>query len=231
MVDGSAARRLSDQAIEEWQTNALTIKAGISASRLWHEVLAAHERAVLGGDLEAAWRYYGTAGMWMKLRGVSAERAVVDVAFELGHLDERKRRWLLRELGEWHDDPEEMLRMAVATGALVLVDGEREVYWQGEPITIDWKLRDVLWNYFWELCRHAKADKGIDHMTFPASNDTAVVTKQKSRLNSLPGFPASLGDLITPVGRHTQKLDLPPRMIRLFQPTLAGTLRELAAGE
>ncbi len=47
--------------------------------------------------------------MWRQLRGVSQVRAVVDVAQVLGFLDETKRRWLLREVGEElppHDLPD-----------------------------------------------------------------------------------------------------------------------------
>ena len=38
--------------------------------------------------------------MWMELRGVSAERAVIEVARELGFLNEQTAKWLLKEVGE-----------------------------------------------------------------------------------------------------------------------------------
>jgi hypothetical protein len=38
--------------------------------------------------------------MWQQLRGVSQIRAVIDVAYNLGTMNEQTHRWLLRETGE-----------------------------------------------------------------------------------------------------------------------------------
>jgi hypothetical protein len=214
--------------MEELQTNAQRIQAAISAARLWERILTERERQRLGGVLEDAWRQYGTAGMWMNLRGVSAGRAVVDVAHALGFLDDAAWRWLLRELGEVHDDPEEALQAAIAGGGLVLIERPREAYWQGQPIAVAWDQRPALWDFFWELCRQAKAGHALDHTTF-ASTDVAVVTKQKSRLRGTRGFPPTLATLIRPVGRGTQQLALPPQQIRIFEVVVNETLRERTA--
>jgi hypothetical protein len=201
------------------------IRAAASAARLWERVLSETDRQQLGGNLEVAWRTLGTAGMWMKLRGVSLPRAVVDAAWELDLMSDRTRRWLLRELGEAPDEPEEALEEAIASGDLVLVEHPRAVYWRGQPISVDWGRRSALWDFLWVICQHAKAGKAVDHTTFNAA-DTAIVAKQKSRLRGLKGFPSSLAALIQPAGRYTQKLNLPPLQIRLFEMTLGETVRE-----
>jgi hypothetical protein len=65
----------------------------------------------------------------------------------------------------------------------------------------------------------------VDHTTFNAG-DTAIISKQKSRLRGLRGFPSSLAALIQPAGRYTQKLNLPLQQIRQVQ--LAASEREAA---
>jgi hypothetical protein len=217
---------LSPRAREELEANYHRIRAAVSAIRLWERILTEAERQRLGGDLEIAWRQHGTAGMWMKLRGVSLPRAVVDVACELNFIDDRTRRWLLREVGEVPDDPAEALDTAVASGDLVLVEQPREAYWRGQPISVDWEKRSALWDFFWELCRHAKAGQAIDRMTFGNRAHCDIVTKQKARLLAGPGFPSDLGKLIKPIGRGTQKLDLPAARIRLFEAAVSEAIRE-----
>src|SRR5262249_31367674 len=176
----------------ELQTNALRIQAAISAARLWERVLTEGERQRLGGALEEAWRRYGTAGMWMRLRGVSAERAVVEVAHGLGFLDDATCRWLLRELGEVHDDAEEALQAAIAGGGLVLIERPRAAYWQGQQIAVDWDRRPALWDFFWELCRQAQAGEPYEP-TSVSLGGLAGVTQQKSPLATLRGSPRPLG--------------------------------------
>jgi hypothetical protein len=216
---------LPKRVVDELQTNARHIKAAMSAAWLWERVLTERERQSLGGDLVAAWRRYGTAGMWIQLRGVSAERAVVDVPHALGLITDGTWRWLLRELGEVHDDPEEALQAAVAGGGLVLVEHTRAVYWQGKELAVAWEKHSALWGFFWEVCRQAKAGQAVDHTTL-GSTDVSVVAKQKSRLLGTKGFPRALGDLIKPAGRYTQKLDLPREQIRIFETVVNETLRE-----
>jgi len=217
---------LPSRVLDALRTNAARIKAPFAALLLWERVLTESDRLRLGDDCEAAWRQYGTAGMWCRLRGVSAPRAVVDVAHALGLMDEQTRRWLLRELGEIHDDPDLAISAAVASVALVLVERPRTAYWEGHPIPVNWDGHPALWDFLWELCHHAKAGRPIDHTTFPASKDVAFVTKQKSRLLAQHHFPQALGARIKPVGRNTQKLDLPSSQIRLFELSCGETLKE-----
>jgi hypothetical protein len=229
MAAAALPLQLSPRAFEELQTNALRIKAAVSALRVWERVFSDEDRRRLGGDLEAAWRRYGTAGMWQQLRGVTAGRAVVEVAHVLGFLDEHSRRWLLRELGEVADDPAQALAMAIASGDLVVVEHPRAAYWRGQQIFVDWDRRSTLWAFFWELCRHAKARQGVDSLTFGQQAHRDIVAKQKARLLAEDGFPVELGKCIKPVGRGTQKLDLPAEIIRIFEMGAPESVREWTA--
>lgn len=148
---------LSAQPQEELQATAARIGSKVAALRLWERVLTDDERQRLGGDVAVAWCRLGTVGMWQRLRGVSPARAVADGALALGLLDEPSHRWLLREAGEVHDDAEAAIQQAVASGALVLVERPRSAYWDCEAVAVDWDRHGALWDYFWELCRHAKA--------------------------------------------------------------------------
>jgi hypothetical protein len=222
-------RRLSARVVDVLQTNALRIQAALSAARLWEEVLTEAERRRLGDHLESLWRQLGTAGIWRKLRGVSLERAVVDVARELGLVDDPTARWLLRELGEVSDDPEEAIQAARASSALVLVERPRTVYWNGDVIDVSWEQRAALWHFFWELCRRAKAGQPLDSLDLGEEAHPDIIAKQKWRLLRQAGFPAELGDLIQPAGRHTQQLDLSAQQIRLFEVVGVDTVREWTA--
>lgn len=119
-----------------------------------------------------------------------------------------------------------MIQAAIASGSLVLVERPRAAHWHGEAIDIAWGQRSALWDFFWELCRQAKAGLPIDHASFPASNDPGMVAKQKSRLTALPAFPQDLADRIQSAGRYSQRLDLAPPQIRLFELVVSETLRE-----
>jgi len=100
----TSAATLSPRALEELQEHYLRVKAAGSAVRLWERVLTPQDRNRLGGDLPTAFQDGGTVGMWMKLRGVSGNRALVEVAKKLNFLDEGTSEWLLRELGELSED-------------------------------------------------------------------------------------------------------------------------------
>jgi hypothetical protein len=150
-------RTLPTRVADLLETSFLRIRPAVSPARLWEQVLTEPERQRLGGDLPSLWRERGTAGIWQKLRGGSWERAVVDVALALGLLDATSARWLLRELREVSDDPNEMIEAARQSTALVLVERPRAVYWKGKPIGVPWERYTALWQFFWELCRQAKA--------------------------------------------------------------------------
>jgi len=222
----TTSSNLSKRAIQELQTAYHRIRPAMSAARLWERVLTPADRERLGGDMEEAYYSHGTVGMWTTLRGVSGERAVIDVAKKLNLMDDETAQWLLREIGDISDNPEEALAAAVATGALVLTESPRAAYWQGEEISIDWYERDALWTYLWELARNSKANRSIDRFSFGENASANYVVKQKSRLSAMAAFPLGLSDQIKSAGLGAQKLDLPPQQIRLFSLETVESLRE-----
>lgn len=212
-------------AIQEFQTAAARIRAPMAAQRLWERRLTPQDRERLGGDLQQAYFRYGTAGMWAELRGVTPQRAVVEVAKLLGFLCEEDYEWLLCEVGQVVE-VEEIMSSAIAAGDLVLVERPRQAYWNGQEIDIDWNRHNALWEFLWELGRNSKAGEPIDALTFGNGTDRNVVTKRKSRLSTMGGCPIDLIDLIESVGRGSQQLSLPRERIRVFELTGVDTLSE-----
>ena len=152
---------------------------------LWQR-LTVDDRIRLGGNLKTAFvRDPHPAQIWMRLRGVSFPRAIVDVNKKLGLISEEEHRSLLQEIGEPGDDPDEAIEQAVSRGDLVLVERPRTAYWQRKPIRIDWDKRQTPWNFFWELCSHAKAGQPVDQFNFgeSAGPDTSLSSRRGS-----PGF-------------------------------------------
>jgi hypothetical protein len=143
-----------------------------------------------------------------------------------GFLDAPTARWLLRELGEVSDDPEEAIQAARHSTALVLVERPRTVYWKGQAIDVDWENHAALWQFFWELCRQAKAGRPLDPLDLGERAHADIIAKQKSRLLRKADFPVELGDLIKPAGRRTQELDLSPQQIRVFEVVCVDRVRE-----
>lgn len=225
MSSGENTAAPSQRAVEECRANALRVRANYSAERLWERCLTSQDRERLGGDLEDAFKDHGTAGMWMKLRGVTWQRAVVDVAKTLGFLTNENYEWLLGQIGEILGIEEELSR-AIAARDFVLVDRPREAYWSGERIEIDWDRHEALWIFLWELGRQGKANRPIDVFTFGEHAHRDLVTQRKHRLTSMPEFPADLADLIEVVAPGTQQLRLPPEEICIFALSGIDTLSE-----
>lgn len=196
-----------------------------SAEQLWNRHLSDQHRQHLGNDLEAAYRARGTAGMWAAVQGISLERAVIEVGHRLNFLTAGDLDWLLQEIGEF-SDPEEALTAAIAAGHLVLVEHPRAAYWKENEISIDWHRYNACWEFLWELSCQAKAGQPIDRCTFGASAAEDVIAKRKHRLVAMPEFPVDLADLMCPVGRGTQTLNLPRERIRLFEQSDSSTLVE-----
>ena len=66
-----------------------------SAKLLWDRHFSNAERELLGGDLEEAYSGDKTIGMWQRVRGGSADRAVADIASALDLLTEADHRWVI----------------------------------------------------------------------------------------------------------------------------------------
>ena len=100
IVGDSRGLEISSDVICELEEARQRIRPAVMADRIWRRLLSDVDRQQLGGNLEQAWRRHGSVGMWMAVRGVSVERAIVDVACGLEVMSEHTAGWLLRELGE-----------------------------------------------------------------------------------------------------------------------------------
>jgi len=203
-------------AAEEFETARLRIIPPESAWRLWERQLTAPERGKLGGDFEVAYHRHRTAGMWMALRGVTYQRAVIDVAQVLGFLTGENGDSLLRAIHESRD-PEEAREQAIDAGSLVLSDCPRTMWFGGHEVDVDWERHDSLWVFLWQLVRCAKAGCPVDRWSFGNRAHRNIVTDRKSKLSKLEGFPIEIINQIEVRGNGSQQLCLPREQIRVFE--------------
>lgn len=78
-----------------------TIDAPGGVLHFWENVLTSQQRRQLSDDVnQAHQRHGGSTGIWVTLHGGSVERAIVDVAHEMGLIAAAKHRRLLRFLNE-----------------------------------------------------------------------------------------------------------------------------------
>ncbi|MEX2137675.1 MAG: hypothetical protein WD894_00320 [Pirellulales bacterium] len=227
VITGSElTRSMSKSALDVLETCRSRVLGSQSAALLWNRVLSDQERDRLGGDFGELFRKFGTAGMWQKLRAVSASRAIVDVALQLGHVTAQNHEWLLRELGENSNDVEAAIDLALRTGDLVIVERPRAAFWESKQISIDWEERNALWDFLSTLVDQARRGHPIDDHHLGQNAAPGAATKQKSRLINEAGFPASLAFRIESAGRGTHKLDLPASRIHVFEFIVVETLQK-----
>ena len=214
---------LNQAAFDKLRETATRVRTNTTAIRLW-EMLSVQEKVTLGNDREEAYRKGGAIGMWKAIHGCSDVRAVIEVAKKVGHLSPSEHDWLLHESGEFLSG-DEAFEDAISRNELVLNACSREVYWHGEPVSVDWT-HDAKWNFVWELAKHGKARRPIDHLTFGGRKNPSYVAKMKSELANADGFPLDLADKIEVVGRGSQILTVQPNEIRLFEHHIGGEVRE-----
>lgn len=204
------------QYVQELRAQYLRVKSPAAALRMWERLLTEQDRKRLGGDLEKAYRAHSTAGMWMRLRGVSLERAVVDLAYGLGFLTESTRDWLLRELGQRFEDAQRTVDEAIIQSKLVVTEKPRQAIWNGEPIEIDWDRERALWSLFWELCQKSKRSQPVTREDLAERMSPSAFSTRKGRLVNHPEFPKTLEGLVEAKRDGGYQLDLPPQDIRIF---------------
>jgi hypothetical protein len=198
------------------------------ARRIWERHFSAAEREQLGGTLEKALEHSKTTiGMWRQVRGGSQARAIAEIAYRSDLLSATDYEWILRELDEESDDADKVIQLAIAAGGLVFTEHPRAAYWAGEAIEVDWERRSALWDYFYELASHSKTGRALDRMALGQLPAQGQLAKQKHRLSKEAGFPASLAALIVSAGLGSQRLDVPPTRIRIFQVTTIERLEEV----
>jgi hypothetical protein len=208
---------LPDRVREELQINWLRVQSVASATRLWERCFTSEEQRRLGGDLEQAFRQGGAVGMWRRLHGCSLVRATIEVAHALNFLDDGSKRWLLRQSGEFSDDPDEAIQLALRRADLVVVASPRSIYWLGREIPIDWTRRTALWDYFLTLCEQAKAGLPVDASDFGEHRDQNDHRKQKSRLSRHEFFPIDLAARIVSGRGGQQVLEIEPQRICILE--------------
>jgi len=209
-----------EKKLQEAETRVRTTNTAIE---LWEKVFTEKDRKRLGGNLEKAFEKDRALKMWKALHGCTNVRAIIDIAFAVNFLTSAHREWLLRETGEIRD-AEAAFEDSITRNDLVLNSHTREIFWKGELIELK-KSHEFKWTFLWELARHAKAGLPVDHMTYSSEN-MDYVSKTKSELAKTPGFPIELIVLIERCGTGTQKLELPPEQIRLFEHHVGGEIRE-----
>lgn len=77
------------------------LQSNVVAMMVWENHFTPAERKQLGDDPYLAWKRNGrTSGMWAAVRGVSKDRALIDIAHALDWLDTKTCKALLTALGE-----------------------------------------------------------------------------------------------------------------------------------
>ena len=186
------------------------------AERLWKRHLHRHQQQRLGETFHDALETHRSAvGMWQFLHPVSYQRAVIEVGEVVGFLRERDRDFLLREAGELPQDPEEAKQQAIERGDLVLERFPPCAYWNGELIDVDWATHGAAWQFLVLTCEHELRGQQIDRWSFGDAARENIVTQEKSRLKSTPGFPSGLIDFFEVVGQGTQRFAFPRDRILL----------------
>ncbi|MHC2071078.1 hypothetical protein ACYFX5_26695 [Bremerella sp. T1] len=217
-------KSLSNAAFDNLREAALRIRTPKSACDLWEQVFSPRERLRLHRFQDVTWNKDDACKMWVELHSCSKVRAVIEIAHVLHHLSSKDYRWLLQETGELIDT-DASYKDAIPRNDLVLNSLDRKIFWKGAPIVLDWS-HDAKWYFMWELARQAKAGLSLDRLDFAPKKHESYLSKVKSDLAKHDEFPDELAVLIEPCEIGTQKLQLPPEQIRLFEHHLGGEIRE-----
>ena len=196
------------------------------AATVWERLLNDEQRRQLGDDFKSAYRNpYRTAGMWAVAHGISAERAVIDLATELQMIPIFDARWLAQRLSIDPDGCSRDLENAIAAGHLVLCTNPKRLFWDGSPVELLGGTRP--WEYFWQLALHRKRGAILDRAVLGDDLGVRYLDHMKCRLINDCGLPLELGERIINVESHCQRLDLDRNRIRIFEVENRNAWREL----
>jgi len=186
------------------------------AATVWETLFDDDQRHQLGDDLEAAFRNpHRTAGMWAKVHGISAERAVIELATELQMIRTFEGQWLVSKLNIDRDGSSPDLEVAIAAGHLVLCANPKRLFWRGNEVEL--RGGKAPWEYFWQLVLHRKRGAILDRIVLGEGLAVRYLDSTKNRLINKCGLPIDLGDRIVNVESHCQRLDLDRHQIRIFE--------------
>ena len=192
---------------------------GVPAAELiWNRSFNVTDRKMLGNSFRQALELYPSAArMWAKVKRVNRSIAIIEVAETLNLLSKQDADWLRREGGELPSDPAEALQAAMERGDLVVYVRKHSLSWHSRDYEIKFEKHPQLWDFFVTVCRAAKQEEGVGWDAFGHAADLNYVTKAKSRLSKLPGFPLDLIDLFVPDGPKRQRLNLPAERIHFAE--------------
>jgi hypothetical protein len=185
--------------------------------RIWHRLLTPAERTRFGGEFLPAFQSRGALKLWQEARGGTETRAVIDLAHVLNLIDRASQMWLMRETGEYSDDPEEALQMALDAADLVVQERPRAIFWNGGEVQIDWYENEAPWNYCRTLIVAAHEGRAIDATDFSEHFRPDYHVKQKARLKTLDRFPQDLFERIRSIGSGGYRLEIPRDRIRIIE--------------
>jgi hypothetical protein len=185
-------------------------------NQLWERLHKSEQEWIMANIGDEEWHKLGPIEVWKRLRGVSDERAALDIGLKCDLLSPEKHAWLLREIGAEEEDLPAAVRSAVQSSPLVLTERPRALFWQGQEIEVDWERLRIPWDYLWRLARAAKHRGSINDKDFELSTQPRNLVDWKHRLLEQEGFPQGIGDLID-VEKGNHRLNLSPQMIRLFE--------------
>ena len=210
------ATNTASAAGELWQRARAYAVSYMGARFLWERRLRPEERQKLGATLDDAINAHENAvKMWRKLYPVSEARATIEVARRIEFLTEFDADLLLREVGELPRDPEEAKDLAIERGDLVLVRHSREVFWNGEQVSEHWFKKGEEWEFLLVACEHAMRNESLDRWSFGEGAHADAVSKKKSRLKAVSGFPPEIVRFFKVTGKRTQKFTLDAERIHI----------------
>lgn len=202
---------------------------GYPAKKLYWERLTDSERKTLDSRLtDEEWNRSTATDLCVKLRGVSRERAMLDVGLKCDVLTREKYQFLVQQLGLHNEGRNVDIETAIETHSLVLCDEPSSVTWKMQPVERSWADYPVIWTYFWKLAKAASHGGGVEVRDFEKAGSPKVMSQWKNRLKSEGPFPRELGDLIhVRDGQH--QLELDPHEIACFERISEGRYRQITA--
>jgi hypothetical protein len=215
--------QLASEVVEEMNSHFLTVNSTRIEERIWNEVFTVTERASLPESLDEARKDFSIPEMWMRVRGGSLSRAVVDILRELDLMGPNHYRRLLRQLGEEGEDTDATVMLAVSKTKLVIVDSEREVHWEGRVVPIDWRERSALWEYFLAVCQATKMGEALDPFRFGSGDGRTLIDRKNKLRRMLADVNSTLAQQFV---RGQHRLNLPCGEIRIFERIFQEEFRE-----
>lgn len=170
--------------------------------------------------------------LWQKVRGGSNGQAAIALCVTIGAITDNKGAMMLMKIGELPYKPpiddQPILQIAIENGGLVILDTQREVYWEKNLLPIDWHKENRLWCFLYDLAQKAQCGLALSPGSFMGDSANSKTMKTiKFRL--IKSFPAELAKSIESSGRGQYKLQLLRDRIHIFS-EITGNVVEVEPG-